>query len=226
VGLGTIAREWGRIGCIGFGGPPTHIVLLRQLCVQRQGLISAAEFEDGIAATNLLPGPASTQLAIFTAWRLRGLPGALVGGFCFIVPGLVLILTLAAVFLSGHPPRWVQGAAAGAGAAVAAVAVQAAVSLVPGSWKRAGPMPTARARWIGYALAGAVAAALTGPWLVLVLIGAGAVEVLMRWDLVSRPGARAFSWSLLAAATPPAGGLLALVWVALKVGRCPTAAAL
>jgi chromate transporter len=218
VGLGTIAREWGRIGCIGFGGPPTHIVLLRQLCVQRQGWISAAEFEDGIAATNLLPGPASTQLAIFTAWRLRGLPGALVGGFCFIVPGLVLILTLAAVFLSGHPPRWVQGAAAGAGAAVAAVAVQAAVSLVPGSWKRAGPMPTARARWIGYALAGAVAAALTGPWLVLVLIGAGAVEVLMRWDLVSRPGARAFSWSLLAAATPPAGGLLALVWVALKVG--------
>lgn len=137
VALGVIAREWGRIGCIGFGGPPTHIALLRQLCVQRRGWISAAEFEDGIAATNLLPGPASTQLAIFTAWRLRGTPGALVGGVCFIVPGLTLILALAALFLGGDPPLWVLGAAAGAGAAVAAVAVQAAVALVPASWKRA-----------------------------------------------------------------------------------------
>ncbi|MET7728597.1 chromate transporter, partial [Streptomyces mirabilis] len=104
VGLGTIAREWGRIGCIGFGGPPTHIALLRQLCVDRRQWIAADEFEDGIAATNLLPGPASTQLAIFTAWRLRGLAGALVGGVCFIVPGLVLILAMAALFLAGHPP--------------------------------------------------------------------------------------------------------------------------
>jgi chromate transporter len=67
VGLATIAREWGCIGCIGFGGPPTHIALLRKLCVDRRRWISAAEFEDGVAATNLLPGPASTQLAIFTA---------------------------------------------------------------------------------------------------------------------------------------------------------------
>ncbi|MDJ0345869.1 chromate transporter [Streptomyces sp. H10-C2] len=138
VGLGTIAREWGRIDCVGFGGPPTHIALLRKLCVEHRGWISAAEFEDGIAATNLLPGPASTQLAIFTAWRLRGLAGALIGGVSFIVPGLVLILALAALFLAGDPPLWVRGAAAGAGAAVAAVAVQAAVALVPASWKRAG----------------------------------------------------------------------------------------
>ncbi|MEU9046316.1 MULTISPECIES: chromate transporter [unclassified Kitasatospora] len=72
VGLGTIAKEWGRIGSIGFGGPPTHIALLRKLCVEHRGWIGAAEFEDGIAATNLLPGPASTQLAIFT-----GLPGSI-----------------------------------------------------------------------------------------------------------------------------------------------------
>src|SRR4030088_94232 len=104
--LAVIAKEWGRIGCIGFGGPPTHIALLRKLCVDRRRWISAAEFEDGVAATNLLPGPASTQLAIFTAGRLRGLRGALVGGVCFIVPGLVVILALAALFLAGHPPLW------------------------------------------------------------------------------------------------------------------------
>ena len=62
--------EWGRIGCVGFGAP-THIALLRKLCVAERGWLSSSEFEDGIAAVNLLPGPASTQLAIFCAWRLR-----------------------------------------------------------------------------------------------------------------------------------------------------------
>ncbi|MFF0428172.1 chromate transporter [Streptomyces sp. NPDC004520] len=106
VGLGTIAREWGRIGCLGFGGPPTHIAMLRQLCVERRGWIDSDEFEHGIAATNLLPGPASTQLAIWRAWRLRGTAGALVGGVCFIVPGLVLIaagLIEIAVRTAGRP---------------------------------------------------------------------------------------------------------------------------
>jgi hypothetical protein len=64
VSLGTIAREWTRIGCVGFGGPPAHIALLRDLCVERRGWLSAREFEDAIAACNLLPGPASTQLSI------------------------------------------------------------------------------------------------------------------------------------------------------------------
>jgi chromate transporter len=110
VALATIAREWGRIGCLGFGGPPTHILLLRRLCVDQRQWLSASEFEDGIAATNLLPGPASTQLAIYSAWRLRGSVGALIGGFCFIVPGLILILILSAAvpalpLARGQPPR-------------------------------------------------------------------------------------------------------------------------
>ena len=88
VSLAVIAREWGRIGCIGFGGPPAHIALLRTLCVRDRRWLTGTEFEDGVAVCNLLPGPASTQLAIYCAWRLRGTAGALVGGLCFIVPGL------------------------------------------------------------------------------------------------------------------------------------------
>ena len=80
AGLGTVVREWGRIGCIGFGGPPAHIALLRQLCVGRRRWLDAQEFEDAIAACNLLPGPALTELAIFCAWRVRGRAGALAGG--------------------------------------------------------------------------------------------------------------------------------------------------
>ncbi|MCU1651283.1 MAG: chromate transporter, chromate ion transporter family, partial [Pseudonocardia sp.] len=153
----TVLRDWGRLGCVGFGGPPTHIKLLRDLCVTRRRWIGAAEFEDAIAACNLLPGPASTQLAIFCAWRVRGRIGAVLGGVAFIAPGLVLILGLAALFLAGTPPRWVAGAGAGAGAAVAAVAVQAGWALLVPSWKR--PRDSGRARWLIYLVAGAAAAA-------------------------------------------------------------------
>lgn len=218
VALGTIAREWGRIGCIGFGGPPAHIALLRRLCVDEREWITAVEFEDGIAAVNLLPGPASTQLAIYTAWRLRGSVGAIVGGLCFIVPGLVVILGLAALLLASHPPLGVAGAAAGAGAAVPAVALQASFGLVPASWNRAGPATAARSRWVVYAVAGGAAAALVGAWLVVVLAGCGLMEVAVR----SRPWSAPRSLHGVAVApllgVAAAGGLSSLAWVAFKVG--------
>jgi chromate transporter len=213
-GLSELIGEWGRIGCIGFGGPPAHVALLRELCVTRRGWLGEHEFEDAIAVTNLLPGPASTQLAIYCAWRLRGVAGALVGGLSFVVPGLVLILALAALFLSASPPAWVLGAGAGSGAAVAAVAVQAAASLAPASWRRA----AARPRWVLYALAGAISAATMGAWLVLVLLSCGALEVMLRRARPSHGTAGIHAWPLLTAAAATTGGLLALCWVALKVG--------
>jgi chromate transporter len=210
--LSTIAREWGRIGCIGFGGPPAHIALLRRLCVDRRRWLEPHEFEDALAACNLLPGPASTQLAIFCAWRLRGRRGGLVGGACFIVPGLVAILALAALFLASAPPDWVRGAGAGAGAAVAAVAVRAGTSLIPDSRRRASDA----IRWFVYLAAGAASAATIGPWLVLVLLGCGAGELAIA--RLAHTRATAFVPAVLAAAGTAGGGLLALVWVALKVG--------
>jgi chromate transporter len=210
-----VLREWGRIGCIGFGGPPTHIALLRKLCVDERQWLTNEEFEDALAACNLLPGPASTQLAIYCARRVRGTAGALVGGAAFIVPGLVLILGLAALFLSSSPPRWVRGAGAGAGAAVAAVAVKAGLGLVPPSWRRA--RERSSLRWVAYLAAGAIAAATVGPWLVLVLLGCGAVELL--WQQAGRRGGGVGGLvpvPLLALVV--SGGLGALVWVAFKVG--------
>jgi chromate transporter len=235
--LGTVLREWGRIGCIGFGGPPAHIALLRKLCVDRRGWLDAQEFQDAISACNLLPGPASTQLAIFCAWRVRGRLGALAGGIAFIVPGLIVILALSVLFLAGNPPLWVRGAGAGAGAAIAAVAVQAGWSLVPPSWKRAAG--SQRARWVGYLLAGGAAAATIGPWLVLVLLGCGLTElVIRRQQAAGTPAAAVLPLlPLLAAraaragrviraagparalgATAGAGVLLPVAWTAFKVG--------
>ena len=218
VGLGTIAREWARIGCIGFGGPPAHIALLRRLCVEERRWIAADEFEDGIAATNLLPGPASTQLAIFCAWRLRGALGAVIGGLCFIVPGLLVIIGLSVLFLSEHPPLWVRGAAAGTGAAVAAVALHAASTLLPASRRRA-HRPGQRTRWTVYLALGAVAAILIGPLLVLVLLLCGAAEVAWRrWRATAGAGAGVLLGPLLAVGAPTLSGLGGLAWVAFKVG--------
>ncbi len=206
VPLRVVIREWGRIGCVGFGGPPAHIALLRELVVDRRGWLAAEEVEDAIAACNLLPGPASTQLAIFTAWRVRGAAGAIAGGLAFILPGLVAIIALSALFLAGSPPEWVRGAGAGAGAAVAAVAVQAAFALLPASWRRASAAARgARLRWAVYVVAGAAAAAVVGAWVVVVLLACGALEVGRRHLAV-------VVWPFLA---PASGGL---AWVALKVG--------
>ena len=266
VPLRTIAREWGRIGCIGFGGPPAHIALLRRLCVEDRQWLPPEDFEDGLAACNLLPGPASTQLAIFCAWRIRGAAGAVLGGVCFIVPGLVIILGLAALFLAPRPVGWIAGAAAGAGAAVPAVAVAAAAGLTAASWRRAGasragaspagaspagaspaggspshdpPAGGSRAdgsradgsraahgRWTGYLVAGGVAAATVGPWLVLVLAACGLAEVAVRTQRGRRPpdpgpsGPSRLPAGLLplAAAVPAAASLLAVAWEGLKVG--------
>jgi chromate transporter len=219
VSLGTIAKEWVRLGCIGFGGPPTHIALLRRLCVEERQWIEAKEFEEAIATTNLLPGPASTQLAIYCAWRLRGAVGAVLGGLCFIVPGLVLILALSAIFLAHHPPDWILGAAAGAGAAVPAVALNAAWGFVPASWKRIGSGRSQRVRWIAYGSCGGAAAATIGPYLVLVLVGCGVTEVMIRRQSRALPpsSARAFVPALVLHGAA-VGGLGALAWVAFKVG--------
>jgi chromate transporter len=190
--LATVVREWGRIGCTGFGGPPAHIALLRQLCVDRRKWLDAQEFEDAIGACNLLPGPASTELAIFCAWRVRGRLGALAGGLAFIVPGLICILALSALFLAGTPPPWVKGAGAGAGAAVAAVAVQAGWTLLVPSWARARANGGSRRfRWAAYLLAGGAASATIGPWLVLVLLGSGVIELAVRQARVGPPGREA-----------------------------------
>jgi chromate transporter len=217
VSLVTIAAEWGRIGCIGFGGPPTHIKLLRDLCVQRRGWLDAREFEDAIAVCNLLPGPASTQLAIFCAWRLRGRLGALAGGVAFIVPGLIVILALAALFLGQSPPLWVLGAGAGAGAAVPAVAIHAGSGLVGASWQRR----QRTARWLIYLIAGAAAAATIGVWLVLVLLGCGVIELAAQLAAEGRADARLSALvtaPMVAAGAIGSGVLLSVAWVAFKVG--------
>ena len=211
--LGTVAREWTRIGVTGFGGPPAHIALLRALVVDRRRWMDAREFQDANAACSLLPGPASTQLSIFCAYRVGGPAGAIVGGVGFILPAVILILLLSVLFLAANPPLWVRGAGAGAGAAVAAVAVQAARGLIGPSFERVRVSEARAARWVGYLMVGAAAAALPGAYLVLALLACGLVELLAQRRL-NHPR----SIGLLLPGSVSAGGIGALAWTAFKVG--------
>ncbi|MBV9606188.1 MAG: chromate efflux transporter [Solirubrobacterales bacterium] len=214
--LRTIALQWTRIGVIGFGGPPTHIALLRRLTVEQRRWIDEREFEDALAACNLLPGPASTQLAIFLARRIGGPRGAVVGGLGFIVPAVVLIVALSALFFGHAPAVWVRGAGSGAGAAVAAVAVRAGAGLARPSLERT----ASRARWFAYLIMGLAAAALIGPYLVLVLLACGLVELGVAGGWSER--SLAHGWgpvpAAAALAVAGAGGLASVAWVAFKVG--------
>jgi chromate transporter len=210
--LAQVAGEWTRIGVTGFGGPPAHIALLRQLVVGRKRWMDSQEFEDANAACGLLPGPASTQLAIFCAYRVAGPAGAIVGGLGFIGPAVVLVLALSLVFLAHSPPAWIRGAGAGAGAAVAAVAVHAARGLIGPSFARARQDRSRVLRWLAYVAAGTAAAALLGPYLVLVLLACGLLELL--WQ----SGPELLPSVSLVPATVATGGIGSLAWVAFKVG--------
>jgi chromate transporter len=230
--LATVVREWTRIGVTGFGGPPAHIALLRKLVVDREGWMDPHAFEDANAACSLLPGPSSTQLAIFCAYRVAGWPGAIVGGLGFVVPAVVLVLALSLVFLSGSPPDWIRGAGAGAGAAVAAVAVRAGGDLLRPSLERARHEGGSLIRWAAYGIAGGLAAATIGPWLVLVLLACGGLELLIRRATAESALGLVAPLLTLKPATLPAalrpltplvalvatGSVGDLVWTALKVG--------
>jgi chromate transporter len=212
IGLAVVAREWTRIGVTGFGGPPAHIALLRSLVVDRRGWMDAREFEDANAACGLLPGPASTQMAIFCAYRVAGRPGAVIGGLGFVAPAVVMILALSVLFLSASPPEWVRALGAGAAGAVPAVAVHAGLSLLRPSYRRA---RTRLVRWLVYVVAGGAAAIVVAPYLVLVLLGCGAIELIVQRRLAISTAA--FNPGILAVAVGT-GGLLSLAWVAFKVG--------
>ena len=200
LSLPEVVREWGRIGCIGFGGPPAHVALLRDLVVERRGLMDAREFEDANAACGLLPGPASTQLAIYCAGRAAGPLGAVVGGLAFAVPGLLLILVLAWGSLGSGAPEWLLAVAAGAGGAVVAVVVQAGVVL--GRSSLGGLRSGRLARAVLYVVLGAAATILVGAGVVVVLLLCGVAELLWRR-----------SFPVVSSLAP-----LALIWTAFKVG--------
>ncbi|MFZ0808741.1 MAG: chromate efflux transporter [Candidatus Sulfotelmatobacter sp.] len=123
--LSEIAFAFLKLGTIAFGGPAAHIAMMEEEFVRRRHWISDAEFLDRIAAASLIPGPSSTEVAIFIGQRRRGWAGLVVGGCCFIIPAAILVTLIAAVYVRFGSLPQIAGILYGIKPAVIAIILQA-----------------------------------------------------------------------------------------------------
>lgn len=177
--LGELALLFLRLGATVFGGPAAHIAVMQDEVVRRRKWLGADRFLDLLGATNLIPGPNSTEMAIHIGYERRGWPGLVVAGTCFILPAVILTGALAWAYVRfGTLPQlgWVLY---GVKPAILAVVVQAIWGLAPRAAR------TWRLRVLGVLAAVAV---LLGVHELAVLLGAGVASI--AWSEHGRPGSR------------------------------------
>jgi chromate transporter len=93
--LRQLALLFFRLGTIAFGGPAAHIAMMEDEVVRRRHWLARDKFLDLLGATNLIPGPNSTEMAIHIGYLRAGWPGLLVAGICFILPAALIVFALA-----------------------------------------------------------------------------------------------------------------------------------
>ncbi len=167
--LGEIALVFLKLGTIAFGGPAAHLAMMEEEFVRRRHWITHAEFLDRLATANLIPGPSSTEVAIFVGQLKGGWPGLIVAGGCFIIPAAAIVSALAWAYVRfGSLPK-VEGTLSAIKPAVVAIVVHAL-------WKlgRTG-VPTVLLAGIA-ALAAALNLWGVSPVLVLVFAGLAAAS--------------------------------------------------
>ncbi len=104
--LREVALLFLRLGFTAFGGPAAHIAMMRQEVVHRRKWLGDQDFLDLLGATNLIPGPNSTEMAIHLGYRRAGWPGLLAGGALFILPAMLLVLGFAWAYVTyGSTPQ-------------------------------------------------------------------------------------------------------------------------
>ena len=127
--LREVASLFLRLGATAFGGPAAHIAMMRDEGVRRRRWLSDEQFLDLLGATNLIPGPNSTEMAIHTGYARAGRAGLLVAGICFIAPAMLIVLVLAWAYATyGARPQatWLLY---GVKPVIIAIVVQALVAL-------------------------------------------------------------------------------------------------
>src|SRR5579863_5281019 len=129
--LGEVALSFLRLGTVAFGGPAAHIAMMEDEFVRRRGWLSHEEFLDMLGATNLIPGPNSTEMALHIGHRRAGLKGLVVGGACFILPAMLIVMAAAWAYARfGLLPQF-QGVMHGIKPVIVAIILQALWRLVP-----------------------------------------------------------------------------------------------
>ncbi|HOX27156.1 MAG TPA: chromate efflux transporter [Candidatus Krumholzibacteria bacterium] len=104
--LGEVARLFLRLGAVAFGGPAAHIAMMHDEVVTRRRWLTEQQFLDLVGATNLIPGPNSTEMAIHVGHQRAGWRGLIVAGVCFIMPAMVIVTAFARLYVRyGSTPQ-------------------------------------------------------------------------------------------------------------------------
>jgi len=127
--LGEIAALFLKLGITGFGGPAAHISLMHDETVKRRKWLSDQEFLDLVGATNLIPGPNSTEMAIHIGYLRAGWPGLITAGACFIAPAMLIVMILASIYTRYGTTPQVEWLLYGIKPVVIAIILQALWSL-------------------------------------------------------------------------------------------------
>ncbi len=198
-----------RLGVTAFGGPAAHTAMMHDDVVRRRSWVSDERFVDLVGATNLIPGPNSTELAILLGWERARTRGLVLAGVCFILPAALMVGVLAWVYVEyGRTPAF-EGILFGIKPVVIAIVAQALLRLVP----------TVAKTWaLAIFAALAVVAYLAGVN-ELILLAAGGILAAGWQALRSRRNDRLSSWFPIGAIAPGSDVELARLFVVfLKIG--------
>ena len=171
LSLREIAKEFLRLGFVAYGGPAAHIAMMDERFVGRLAWVSGEQFLDLVGAVNLLPGPSSTELAIYLGQIAAGLPGLLVAGACFILPAAILVVAFAWAYTQYGAVPQVAGLLFGIKPVVVALIAQAIWNLGETALKTV-PLACLAAL--------VIALAILGVPVLLLLIGGGLLWMLLR----------------------------------------------
>lgn len=171
TGLVALGAIFVRLGLTAFGGPAGHIAIMRDEFVRRRSWLEDPDFVDLVGASNLIPGPTSTELAMHIGHRRAGRAGLVVAGIAFLLPAVLLVAALAWLYVEhGRRPE-IGALLGGVGPMVVAIVAHAGWSIARSALH--GPLQVAL-------LGAAIAAALAGVPEILVLLGAGLVAAGVR----------------------------------------------
>jgi len=168
--LREIAREFLRLGFVAYGGPAAHIAMMEERFVRQRAWVTRERFVDLVGAVNLLPGPSSTELAIYLGEIRAGVAGLIVAGACFILPAAVLVVGLAWAYVRFGAVPQMTGLLFGIKPVVVALIAQAIWNLGRTALKSAA---------LAILAVCVVALAAWGVHALLLLIGAGILWMIM-----------------------------------------------
>jgi chromate transporter len=214
LAVGEVALLFLRLGTVAFGGPAAHIALMHDEVVRRRRWVTEQRFLDLVGATNLIPGPNSTELAIHLGYDRARWRGLIAAGVCFILPAALIVTALAWGYVTYGQTPAVEGALYGIKPVVLAIIARALLGLFRTA------LPNG---WLGVLAAAALAAYLLGVNEVGILAAGAALALAARLagrGRLAPPGLLALPTltSLPRFSDPTAGQLTELFLTLLKIG--------